>query len=339
MPWGGGFAIPSGTPEGHVSEPRTRFEIGPKDRGKRLDLFLSERIPGLSRARIQEAIRSRVILSWGVRARPSTSVRPGGEVRIVSAPSEEEIRDVPLPVLVRGDGWLAVNKPAGIPVHPVHRVKENSLIRMLRRQEGVETLRLVHRLDRETTGVLLVASGPDVARELSLSFERGRVRKEYLALVSGEPPQDDGAVDLAIGEATDSRVYVRRETGSGQPARTRFRVERRLSGRTLLRVFPETGRRHQIRVHLAAIGHPILGDLLYGRGDEDYLSLVRDARDVRQASPGPKRQMLHCARLVFPDPGDDGERDVRASLPADFVAEIEREADDPSGLSVKSVPS
>jgi len=135
-----------------MSEPRTVFGVGERDRGKRLDRFLHEHIPGISRARVQRAIEERVTLSWGVRARASTPVRPGGVVEVGYTPIVEELLDVPIPVLARGDGWLAVDEPSGIPVHPVNTVRENTIIRMLRRQEGIEGLRLAHRLDRETTG-------------------------------------------------------------------------------------------------------------------------------------------------------------------------------------------
>lgn len=302
-----------------MSEPRTVFRVGAKDRGKRLDRFLQERIPGLSRGRLQEAIRSRIALSWVARPRPSTPVRPGGEIVIGYTPLAETVLDVPLPVLARGVGWLAVDKPTGIPVHPVNRVRENSLIRMLRRQEGRGGLRLAHRLDRETSGVLLVAEDARAASALSGAFERGRVHKEYLAIVSGEVLGERGTVDLPIGEAEGSAVYVRRAIGAhGQPSRTRWRVERRLPGRTLLRLYPETGRRHQLRVHLAAMGHPVLGDILYGRDDRDYLDLVRGVRDARRDEGGPHRQLLHCARLVFPEPGG-GEVEVEAPVPADML--------------------
>ncbi len=301
-----------------MSEPRTVFPIGPKDRGKRLDRFLNEKIPGLSRSRIQQAIRTRVTVSWNARVRAATPVRPGGEVRIGFTPAPETLLEVPIPVLVRGRGWLAVDKPPGIPVHPVHRVRENSLIRMLRRQEGDDALRLVHRLDRETSGVLLVAADVPTSRALSLAFERGCVEKEYLAVVAGVVEEDEGSVNLPIGDAGGSKVYVRREVGRGQPAVTAWRIERRLADRTLLRVFPKTGRRHQIRVHLAAIGHPVLGDLLYGRPDEEYLDLVRSGRDVRRAREGPLRQLLHCARLAFPDPSGLGTIEVTSEAPADL---------------------
>jgi 23S rRNA pseudouridine1911/1915/1917 synthase len=243
-------------------------------------------------------------------------------VRIGWVPLPEEPLVLDLPVLARGEGWLAVDKPAGIPVHPVNRVRENSLIRLLRRQEGVESLRLVHRLDRETTGVLLIAATPAAARALALAFERGQVDKQYLALVAGDVELEDGAIDLPIGDRAGRKVFVRREAGSGAPARTRWRVERRFPGRTLLRLFPETGRRHQLRVHLAALGHPILGDILYGRPDRDYLDMVRGTRDARREEGAPLRQLLHCARLTFPDPVDGRPRTVAAPLPADFVQAI-----------------
>jgi RluA family pseudouridine synthase len=301
-----------------VSEPVTRYIVGKREGGKRLDQFLHERIPGLSRTRIQRAIRERVTLSWGVRARPATPVQPGGEVRIGFTPLVEELRQVAIPVLARGRGWLAVDKPPGIPVHPVNKVRENSLIRMLRRQENDEELRLVHRLDSETSGALLVAGDAPTASLLSRAFMHGKVYKEYLALVAGEVDGDEGEIDLPIGEARESRIYVKLETGHGKPSRTAWRVERRLPGRTLLRLFPATGRRHQLRIHLAARGHPILGDILYGRPEEDYLRLVRGEGDAREERGEPARQLLHCALLRFPDPEGGGERQVEAPLPADF---------------------
>jgi len=296
-----------------VSEPRTVFGVGERDRGKRLDRFLHEHIPGISRARIQRAIEERVTLSWGVTPRASTPVRPGGVVEVGYTPITEELLDVPIPVIARGDGWLAVDKPAGIPVHPVNSVRENTIIRMLRRQEGIEGLRLTHRLDRETTGVLLVAENAGTASTLSTAFERGRVKKEYLALVNGVMQEEEGTIDLPIGDAPGSKVFVRRAVvEGGERAVTRWRIERRLEGSTLLRLFPETGRRHQLRVHLEAIGHAILGDGLYGRPDRDYLDLVAGTRDARRERGEPHRQLLHCARLAV------GEIDVEAPTPPDF---------------------
>jgi 23S rRNA pseudouridine1911/1915/1917 synthase len=306
-----------------VTEPQTVFVVGERDRGKRLDQFLHERIPGLSRARIQRAIEERVTVSWGVRARSSMPVRPGGSVEVGHTPIVEDVCDVPLPILARGVGWLAVDKPSGIVVHPVNAVRENSLIRTLRRQEGVTTLRLAHRLDRETSGVLLVAVDALTASALSTAFERGHVLKEYLAIVAGVVPGDEGTIELPLGEDDGRRVFVRRAVkNGGERAVTRWRVARRLPEATLLRLFPETGRRHQLRVHLAASGHPILGDILYGRPDADYIDLVSGSRDARRDDGGPQRQLLHCARLAFPDPEGAGTVEVEAPLPPDFTERL-----------------
>jgi RluA family pseudouridine synthase len=307
-----------------VSERRTVFRVGPQDRGRRLDRFLHERIPGPSRAWIQRSIDARVTLSWTPRVRPSTRVRAGGEVRIAFTPLAERPLELRIPVLDRGPGWLAVDKPAGIPVHPVHRVRENTVVLMLRRQERIETLRLVHRLDRETSGALLLARDAATACALATAFGRREVAKEYLALVCGEIDREAGEIDLPLGPAPDSRVRQRvAPRADGKPSRTSWRVERRLRGRTLVRVFPRTGRRHQIRAHLAAIGHPILGDLLYGRDDGDFLEVVRGARDPRRDRDGPIRHLLHCARLVAPDPAGGGEITIDAPLPEDLRAAID----------------
>jgi 23S rRNA pseudouridine1911/1915/1917 synthase len=164
--------------------------------------------------------------------------------------------------------------------------------------------------------VLLVARDADTARCLSTAFFLGEVRKLYLAVVCGEVALDGGTIDLPVGRAPGGAVWVRQTAGVGLAARTDWEVARRLPGRTLLRVHPRTGRRHQIRVHLASIGHPVAGDPLYGRPDRDYLDLVRGAGDARRRDGGPVRQLLHCARLEFRD--RDGARDVSSPLPADF---------------------
>jgi len=305
-----------------MSEAATAYLVGKRDGGKRLDRFLHEKIPGLSRTRIQRAIRERVTLSWDVEARPSTTVRAGGEVRVGYRPLNETLLEIEIPVIARGPGWLCVDKPAKVPVHPVNKVLENSLIRMLRRQEADPGLRLTHRLDSETTGALIVAADSERARHLSQSFYKDRVDKQYVAWVAGEIGSDRGQVDLPIGDHPDSRVYVRLLAAEGldKPASTRWEVERREPGRTLLRLFPKTGRRHQLRVHLEAIGHPILGDPLYGRPDDFYLARVRGEADPRLEEGGPQRLLLHCARMTFPDPNGTGRIEVWAALPGDMLS-------------------
>lgn len=303
-----------------MSEPTTRYVVAKREEGKRLDQFLQERMPRMSRTRIQKAIRERVTLSWGVRARPATPVRGEGEIHIEYRQLHEESLDIRIEVLVRGEGWLAVDKPPTVPVHPVGRVFQNSLIRLLRKQEEDDGLRLCHRLDRETSGALIIANDRDTARAISLSFFTGKVHKEYVARVAGRMEATRGEIGLSIGKDPQSTIFVKQGVvDDGQTARTTFRVESHLESTTLVRLFPESGRRHQLRVHLAAIGHPILGDILYGRSDQDYLQMARGDGDVRQAEAGPKRQLLHCARLVFPDPNGVGEIEVVAPLPSEFL--------------------
>lgn len=307
-----------------MSEPVTRFIVGRREGGCRLDQYLHQKIPGLSRSKIQKAIRERVTLSWVEKVRASTPVRPGGVIDIGYRQLHEEPLDLTIPILQRGEGWIAVDKPPSIPVHPVNRYKENTLIRMLRRQEGDEELRLAHRLDRETSGVLLIATGAESASLLSTAFLRSEVRKEYLAWVRGAVEADHGTIDLPVGQAEGSKIFVKQAgVPGGKPAVTRWKVERRAESETLLRLHPESGRRHQLRVHLDSIGHPIVGDLLYGRPEADYLTLVAEGRDVRSDGPGPARQLLHSTLLVFPDPQSPDrnaprEISVEAPLPKDF---------------------
>jgi len=306
-----------------VSEPTTVYPVGRTDVGKRLDRFLQEKIPRLSRSRIQEMIRARVLLSWDARVRPATVLVAGGVVRIDYVPLPETILEQEIPILVRGDGWLAVDKPSGIPVHPVNTIRENTVIRMLRRQEGNEELRLAHRLDRETSGVLLVADNHSTARTLSMAFENRQVHKEYVAVVRGVVPDREGTIRLPVGKAPDSRVYVRQAAVEGYPSETSWQVEARGAAATMLRLFPRTGRRHQIRVHLEAIGHPVLGDLLYGRPDRDYLDMVTGERDPRKEDGGPERQLLHCSRIATGS-GPDG-LDCESPLPSLFRRWLEWE--------------
>ncbi len=303
-----------------MSEPRTVFVVGPREGGKRLDRFLQERIPGLSRARIQRAVRERVELSWTARVRPATRVRPGGVVRLRYRPPAETPSEITIPVLRQGAGWLAVDKPAGLAVHPVHRLREMTLIRILRRQMGDEGLRLTHRLDRETSGVLLVAAGEAPARWLSQAFARGCVLKEYVAVVEGIVEEDFGVIRAFLGEDRLSRIPFKRAvvpagTPGAQAAETSWEVLDRRHGRTWVRLRPRTGRRHQLRLHMAALGHPIVGDLLYGFPEEAFWRWWRREDDPRTARRLPPRHLLHCERVVFAAPDTGRPLEVRAPWP------------------------
>jgi 23S rRNA pseudouridine1911/1915/1917 synthase len=300
-----------------MGEPRTLYPVGRTDVGKRLDHFLHERIPKLSRTRIQTMIRTRVFLSWEARVRPATILVKGGDVHIAFQPVPETLLDIRIPVLARGDGWMALDKPAGLPVHPHSTVRENTVIRMIRRQEETESLTLAHRLDRETSGVLILADNRETASRLAVAFEQRKVHKEYLAVINGVLEEDEGNIDLPVGQAVESKVHVRQVAGTGQPAQTRWVVETRAADSTLVRLFPHTGRQHQIRVHMEAIGHPVVGDMLYGRPDSDFLDMVTGERNAREEEGAPQRHLLHCARICFK--ADDLALDCHSPMPASFT--------------------
>ena len=289
--------------------------------GVPLERFLRERVPSEPAERVRAAIASRVTLSWAAEANPRAAVLAGGRVRLFSESLDEIPDRRPIPVVAEGSDFLAVDKPAGVPVHPSRSVRINSVIERVRRARREPELRLAHRLDRETSGVLLLARSRDAAASLGRAFERGAVAKEYVAVVRGTPSTDAGVVDLAIGRAAGSEVKVRQAVGHGQSARTHWFVERRGPDRSLLRLVPVSGRRHQLRVHLEAIGHPIVGDMLYGRPDRDYLDLVAGTRDARTETLEPLRMLLHSRSLRFPLSGSDVE--VVIEPPEEFVAQVD----------------
>ena len=208
-----------------------------------------------------------------------------------------------LHVIHEDEHLLAVNKPAGLVCHPTKTDEYSSLISRARLYLGPGSHpQLVNRLDRETSGVTLLAKDPNTARALRALFERREVRKEYLAVVHGHLTQGHGTVDAPLGQDDRSRVAIKDcVRPDGTPAQTEFWVERRLERPfTLLRVLPHTGRKHQIRIHLAHIGHPIVGDKLYG-GDEDlYLALVESRlTDEQRARLILPFHALHARTLEF----------------------------------------
>jgi 23S rRNA pseudouridine1911/1915/1917 synthase len=288
-----------------------RLEVPANAVGIRLDRFLAE--PLGSRARAQALIDSqRVRVDGRVRAK-SHQVAPG-EV-IEAWPEEEAVAieaaaDASFSIAYEDDSLLIVEKPAGVVVHPARGHWTGTLAQALAGHGagGGEEWRagIVHRLDRDTSGLLVVAKNDEVHRALKAALSARELRREYLALVDGRPSARTGTIDAPIGRHRRDRTLMSIDTDDGREARTHFEIERVLPAATLLRVVLETGRTHQIRVHLAAIEHPVCGDRQYGTAGRYGL----------------ERQFLHAARLAFTHPVTGEPIDVSSPLPDDLAAAL-----------------
>jgi 23S rRNA pseudouridine1911/1915/1917 synthase len=286
-----------------------RFEVPANAVGIRLDRFLAE--PLGSRARAQNLIDSeRVRVDGRVRAK-SHLVSPGDVIEVEVEPDEQllavaEPVEVPFRIAYEDEHLLVVDKPAGVVVHPARGHWTGTLAQALggRGAGGEEPWRagIVHRLDRDTSGLLVVAKSDEVHRALKAALAARRIRREYLALVEGRPPARTGTVDAPIGRHRRERTLMSIDTDDPREARTHFSLERALPTSSLLRIVLDTGRTHQIRVHMAAIGHPVCGDRQYGTA----------------GLYGLERQFLHAARLAFEHPITGVPIDERSPLPADL---------------------
>ena len=294
--------------------------------GERLDRWLSRQLPELSRARVQKLIRGgRVRLDGEIVKKPSTPLAPGTRLEVELPPLEGpaiEPEPIPLEILYEDEDLVAVNKPSGMVVYPAAGHAHGTLVqgllhggRTLATAAGAERPGVVHRLDKDTSGVIVFAKTDRAYYDLVKQFKERTVRKVYLALVHGLLEEDEGVIEAPLGRDPHHPllVGVRAEGRGGRPALTRFRVLRRVpdepsgpeaKGVTLLEVYPHTGRTHQIRVHLKAIGHPIVGDPVYG---------------PKRSSPGlPERLMLHARRLELTHPRTGERLRITAPLPPEF---------------------
>jgi 23S rRNA pseudouridine1911/1915/1917 synthase len=299
-----------------------RYIVSEHYRSCRLDRYLQAMIPKLSRARIQAAIRSRVEVSWHPRPRPALAVVPGGEVRIYFPEIVEP--DIPaLPRILYEDAAILVaDKPASLLVHPTHSCLENNLIHLLRRMRPDSPLALAHRLDRDTSGVILLTRTLEAARVMARLFERREVEKSYLAVVHGRMKLASGTIDAPLGVSRHLQVIFRRavDAAGARRAVTDFRVLATGRGISLVLLHPRTGRRHQLRAHLAAAGHPIVGDKLYALSDRDYLKHLRgNLGEAARRSVLADRQLLHAFRIRFAHPTTGRGVEFTAPLPDDMT--------------------
>jgi 23S rRNA pseudouridine1911/1915/1917 synthase len=287
------------------------FTASAADRGKRLDVFLLERMPGFSRARIQQWIRDGRARVAGGEAKPSLRLRGAEMVEIDPAgppPLRAEPEPLPLVVLYEDADVIAIDKPAGMVVHAGAGVRSGTLVNALLYRFGALSsaggeLRpgIVHRLDRYTSGVLLVARHDAAHRSLAAQFAGRTVEKVYLALVHGSVEAEHGRLGKPIARDPARRVRMTARVGTGRAAITHYRVLRRFDGFTLLEVRIGTGRTHQIRVHLSSIGHPVAGDKLYGA-----------------PAHGSGRFFLHAHRIRFAQPSTGEPVTVTSPLPEEL---------------------
>jgi 23S rRNA pseudouridine1911/1915/1917 synthase len=268
-------------------------------------------------------VRSCAYRADGTRRRPSERVRAGENVVLVRPPFEEPNVPLYFDVLYEDDALLAVDKPAVLPVHPSATYHKNTLTYLLRQRFGPNAPQIAHRLDRETSGLLLCGRTRAAERDLKIGFENRRVSKRYLAIVRGVMPDDEGRIELPMDRAKEGLHILMEVTpeAEGYPSVTRYRVVARREGATLVSLAPESGRQHQLRVHLSAIGFPIIGDKLYGpEGSQPFLDYIETGMtDELRQRLGHDRQALHAYELEFMHPTQGTPMTLRAPLAEDLV--------------------
>ena len=309
-----------------MSTQKLQFKALACDDGKRLDVVISEKAPNLSRAQVQRAIQEKRVLVNNSTRKSSHRVNSGDvfEIEIpepVALRSEPE--DIPIEIMYE-DSWIAVvNKPAGMVVHPACGNYTGTLVNALLYHctslagiGGVIRPGIVHRLDKGTTGVLVIAKNDTAHRGLSRQFKEHSVIRKYRAVVFGSMDESEGVIRTLIGRHPKERKKMSARPQRGRNAVTHWNVKEAFDSVTLVEASLETGRTHQVRVHLASIGHPVVGDRVYG-ASKRLRSVTSKA--VQDAFKGISRPLLHAGYLEFVHPGKNVPLAFEAPLPADFV--------------------
>ncbi len=291
---------------------RSTYQVSSEQAGERLDRFVAAQSPELSRSRVQALIRAGDILLNGAAARASESLSAGDEIAVLvpeAAPvTELEAEDIPLTILHEDRDLVVLDKPAGLVVHPGAGNATGTLVQALLHHcrdlsgiGGVERPGIVHRLDKETSGCLVIAKNDAAHQSLAAQFADRTVEKIYLAVVEGTLRRPSGVIEAAIGRHRAHRQKMAVDlTGKGREAVTHYRVLAAGGGLSLIECRPKTGRTHQIRVHLKHLGHPLAGDPVYGRRGRF------------------ERHLLHAWKLGFDHPRDGARLDFTAPVPPDF---------------------
>jgi len=291
------------------------YSLTAEEGDTRLVKYVCARVPELSRTRVQKLIAAGNITVNGQPAKPGLRLNPGDRIDIdipPAPPRELKPEAIPLKIIYEDDDLLVVDKPAGLtvhpaPGHPAHTLVNAILAHFPHLADVGDSLRpgVVHRLDKDTSGVMLVAKNSAAQADLAKQFKSHSVTKAYLALVRGRLEPENGIIEADIGRDPHNRKKMA-VVAEGREARTEYRVVKYIGGYTLLEIMPETGRTHQIRVHLEAIGFPVVGDKVYGVKSE-YLS----------------RQFLHASRLGFKLPSTGEYVEFESELPPDLEKALE----------------
>jgi 23S rRNA pseudouridine1911/1915/1917 synthase len=291
------------------------LEVRGSARGERLDVWLSDALGASSRAAAAALIEQGLVTVDGQRRPKSFRLRGGEAVVVRREPAAPPRPPAPEPRIAwEGEHFVIVDKPPGLVVHPAPGHRGRTLVELLeQRASGAWSAYPVHRLDRDTSGLMLVAKHEHAQRRLQALIRRRELTREYLALACGRLGARRGTIEAPLGRDRAERTRMAVRGARARHARTHFEVERFLPAATLVRVRLETGRTHQIRAHFAAIGHPLCGDRAYGGGGRLGLA----------------RQFLHSARIAFRYPGTGAAVEQRSELPADLAAALRRAEAEP----------
>lgn len=313
-----------------MSEHATPMQIRVKrhPNAHRIDLYLAAKFHDYSRTFIQQLVRGGAVTVNGKPVKPSTEVQKGDTIDVELpdlVETEVQAEDIPLDVVHEDEWLLAINKPADMIVHPARGHQTGTLVNALLHHAetwsdtgGPLRPGIVHRLDRDTSGVILAVKDRTIHHKISRQFQARTIHKRYLAIVEGEVQFDNDVVDLPLGRHLRHREKQAVRQYDGKPAQTVYHVAERFRGFTAVECEPKTGRTHQIRLHMRAIGHPVVCDLLYGKRDACYLSELKGGTPAEGEEPLLSRHALHAWQIRFHHPGTDEDVTYTAPLPADL---------------------